>query len=104
MPNFIETYSKYTIETMKIKACKKSTEKIIYMQIDFFMFMIHDAKSQQVLSRCRSILLKSTSMNSDAQPVPFNCTIDIEHRHNHPVNSFHALSFKYLRENDKSTI
>ena len=44
-------------------------------------------------------ILKSTSINSDAQPVPFNCTIDIEHRHNHPVNSFHALSFKYLRKN-----
>ena len=34
---------------------------------------------------------KNALINSDAQPVPFNCTIDIENKHNHPVNSLHAL-------------
>ena len=34
---------------------------------------------------------KSALINSDAQPVPFNCTIDIENKHNHPVNSLNAL-------------
>ena len=34
---------------------------------------------------------KNALINSDAQPVPFNCTIDIENKHNHPVNSLYAL-------------
>lgn len=120
LKNFIETYSKYTGETLKVKTRKKNTEKSIYSERAFYR-CYHDTRYEKTRD-VKSILekkptkrfrntfcpfqlsVKILKRDSNEQPDPFRCTINIEHKHNHPVNSLHALSFKSISEETQNDI
>ena len=107
---FTETYTKYTNETLKVKIRKKITEKSIYAERVFYRCH-HDTRYENTRD-AKSILEKKPTkrfrntycpfqmsikiLKSVVDSSQFRCSIVLEHKHNHPVNSLHALSFKAI--------
>ena len=107
---FIKFYTKETNETLKLKFRKKETEKSIY-KIKNIYRCHHDTLNERARDnrtvleqnpfkrfRNASYSFQVTFKILKVATNGFTCNILLEHRHNHPINSLEALSFKMLSE------
>ena len=111
--SFIKFYTKETNEILKLKFKKKETEKSIYKIKNIYRCHLdaryegtRDTKAvleQNPFKRFRNtncpfqVTFKVLKVATNG----FTCNIVLEHRHNDPINSLEALSFKMLSEEVK---
>ena len=114
---FIAQYEQYTNETLKVKIRKKETDKGIYKER--VIFRCHHDTRYEGTRDSKSILEKKPTKRFRNTYCPFQmsikipkivedpqlcCSIVLEHKHNHAVNSLQALSFKSISQETVDSI
>lgn len=114
---FISSYMKHTNETIKIRTRKKCTEKGIYSH--WASYRCHHDTRHEKTRDSKAVLAKKPMKRFKNTFCPFQmtikihklcpnenekCCVFIEHDHNHPVESLHALSFKEISTETANSI